>query len=74
VAVFGAPHPQWGEHPVAAVVLDEEVDLEEVRLWVNERVEARYQKVGVVYVVDAFPVNVAGKTLRRVLRDDYLEG
>jgi acyl-coenzyme A synthetase/AMP-(fatty) acid ligase len=42
--------------------------------WVNERVEARYQKVGVVYAVDAFPVNVAGKTLRRVLREEYLAG
>ncbi|MAG03724.1 MAG: AMP-dependent synthetase [Acidimicrobiaceae bacterium] len=74
VAVFGAPHPQWGEQPVAAVVLDGPVDPEEVRSWVNERVEARYQKVGVVYAVDAFPVNVAGKTLRRVLREDYLAG
>ncbi len=74
VAVFGAPHPQWGEQPVAAVVLDEPIDPEEVRSWVNERVEARYQKVGVVYAVDAFPVNVAGKTLRRVLREDYLAG
>lgn len=74
VAVFGAPHPQWGEQPVAAVVLDGPVDPEEVRSWVNERVEARYQKVGVVYAVDAFPVNVAGKTLRRVLREEYLAG
>ena len=74
VAVFGVPHPQWGEQPVAAVVLDGPVDPAEVMSWVNERVEARYQKVGVVYAVDAFPVNVAGKTLRRVLREEYLAG
>jgi len=67
------PNEQWGEQPVAAVVLDEPVDLEEVRSWVNERVEARYQKVGAVYAVNAFPVNVAGKTLRRVLREEYLD-
>jgi acyl-CoA synthetase (AMP-forming)/AMP-acid ligase II len=73
VAVFGVPNEQWGEQPVAAVVLDEPVDLEEVRSWVNERVEARYQKVGAVYAVNAFPVNVAGKTLRRVLREEYLD-
>ncbi|MBL6926460.1 MAG: acyl--CoA ligase [Acidimicrobiia bacterium] len=73
VAVFGAPHPQWGEQPIAAVVLDDPIDPEEIRSWVNERVEARYQKVGVVYAVESFPVNVAGKTLRRVLREEYME-
>lgn len=72
VAVFGVPHPQWGEQPIAAVVLGEPADPEELVAWVNERVEARYQKIGAVQVVESFPLSVAGKTLRRVLRDAFL--
>lgn len=73
VAVFGVPHERWGEQPVAAVVLREDAkdSSDDIRDWVNDRVEARYQKVGRVLVYEAFPVSVAGKTLRRVMRDDY---
>jgi len=74
VAVFGAPHPKWGEQPVAAVTLSEPIDPEELAAWVNERVEARYQKVGEVVVFDEFPLSAAGKTLRRRIKADYLEG
>jgi acyl-CoA synthetase (AMP-forming)/AMP-acid ligase II len=73
VAVFGVAHEKWGEQPVAAVVLREEATdgPDEIREWVNDRVGARYQKVGRVMVYEAFPVSVAGKTLRRVMRDEY---
>jgi acyl-CoA synthetase (AMP-forming)/AMP-acid ligase II len=73
VAVFGVAHEKWGEQPVAAVVLAEEATdgPDEIREWVNDRVGARYQKVGRVMVYEAFPVSVAGKTLRRVMRDEY---
>lgn len=76
VAVFGVPHEKWGEQPVAAVMLSEGVQAhpDEIRAWVNDRVGARYQKVGTVVVYDAFPVSVAGKTLRRVMRDEYGSG
>ncbi len=74
VAVFGAPHDRWGETPVAAVVLrlGSEATGDELRDWVNERVEARFQKVHEVLVRPEFPRSVAGKTLRRVIRDEYL--
>lgn len=74
VAVFGAPHERWGETPVAAVVLRHGMTAtaEAIRDWVNERV-SRFQKVDAVRIVDALPRNVAGKTLRRVLKDAYLE-
>lgn len=46
---------------------------DEIRDWVNERV-SRFQKVREVRVRDDFPLSVAGKTLRRVLRDEHLAG
>ena len=74
VAVFGVPDERWGEAPVAAVMLQPRspATADEILTWVNERVEARYQKVGDVITLDAFPRNVAGKTLRRVMKDEYL--
>lgn len=74
VAVFGAPDAKWGEQPVAAVTLKEPVEPEVLVEWINDRVEARYQKVGTVIVLDQFPLSVSGKTLRRVIKAEYLEG
>jgi long-chain acyl-CoA synthetase len=75
VAVFGVPDERWGESPIAAVRLRDgaAVDAGELRDWINERVQARYQRVREVVVRDEFPLSLAGKTLRRVIRDDYLE-
>jgi acyl-CoA synthetase (AMP-forming)/AMP-acid ligase II len=50
------------------------VDAAELRDWVNERVSARYQRVREVVIRPDFPLSVAGKTLRRVIRDEYREG
>jgi acyl-CoA synthetase (AMP-forming)/AMP-acid ligase II len=74
VAVFGAPDDRWGESPIAAVRLDSAVDPAEVREWANERMDARFQKLREVVVLEQFPLSVAGKTLRRIIRDEYLEG
>jgi long-chain acyl-CoA synthetase len=73
VAVFGAPDARWGESPIAAVRLTPGAadTVDEIRDWVNERVAARFQKVREVIVLDEFPLSVAGKTLRRVIRDQY---
>ena len=74
VAVFGVPHEKWGEAPVAAVILRESgVDGEELRLWINARVAARYQQVHRVVVLEDFPRSTAGKTLKRVLREQHTE-
>ena len=75
VAVFGVQHERWGETPIAAVVLRPGTTAtpKDIRDWVNERVAARFQKVDTVRIVDALPRNVAGKTLRRVLQQSYLE-
>lgn len=76
VAVFGVPHERWGETPVAAVVLSEaaHVEADELKSWINSRVSARYQRIFAIKVMPSFPRNAAGKTLKRVIRDDYLRG
>jgi acyl-CoA synthetase (AMP-forming)/AMP-acid ligase II len=76
VAVFGIPHERWGETPVAAAVLrpGASVTAEELCDWINARVAARYQRVERVVLMDDFPRNAAGKTLKRELRAAFWEG
>jgi acyl-CoA synthetase (AMP-forming)/AMP-acid ligase II len=73
VAVFGTPDQKWGEVPVAAVLFNEglEVGTDELIGWTNQRVAAKYQRIRGVVVYDEFPRNVAGKTLKREMRDTY---
>jgi len=73
VAVFGAPDEKWGEVPVAAVVLQpgESVEAADLVSWVNERVGAKFQRIADAVFYDEFPRNVAGKTLKREMRDAY---
>lgn len=72
-AVFGIPHDKWGEAPLAAVVLKRAADTSapELKAWINARVGARYQQVCDVTILPEFPRNAAGKTLKRVMRDEY---
>jgi long-chain acyl-CoA synthetase len=73
VAVFGVAHEKWGETPVAAVVLNAgaSITAAELRDWINERVGARYQRLHALQIMDDFPRNAAGKTLKREMRDAY---
>ncbi|GAB4038336.1 class I adenylate-forming enzyme family protein [Spirosoma jeollabukense] len=73
VAVFGIPHDDWGETPVAAVRLTAKISVEELKNWTNAMIEARYQKISTVMLVDEFPKNVAGKILKNELRELYFE-
>ena len=76
VAVFGIPHDKWGETPVAAVVLRTpgSVGADELKEWINARVAAKYQRLDRVIVMDDFPRNAAGKTLKREMRAPFWEG
>jgi len=71
-AVFGLPHEKWGETPVAAVILKQPgaATPEGLKEWTNDRVGAKYQRVDRVILMDEFPRSTAGKTLKRVMRDD----
>lgn len=72
-AVFGVPSDKWGESPLAVVILRQPgaVTEEDLRIWINARVEARFQQVSGVVIVDDFPRSVTGKTLKRVMREPY---
>ena len=71
VAVFGIPHEKWGETPVAAVVPTEEgaATPDEIKAWTNARVGAKFQRLHAVFFYNEFPHNVAGKILKREMRD-----
>jgi long-chain acyl-CoA synthetase len=74
VAVFGVAHEKWGETPVAAVdpaTPTRRSPPTELRDWINERVGARYQRLHALQIMDDFPRNAAGKTLKREMRDAY---
>ena len=73
VAVFGLAHEKWGEVPIAAVVLEpgHSVAAQELVGWTNQRVAAKFQRIHDVVFYDEFPRNVAGKTLKREMRDRY---
>ena len=70
VAVFGIPDEKWGEVPFATVTLVPAAKVSEPDLkdWINSHVGAKFQRVAGVKVIQDFPRNVAGKTLKRELR------
>jgi len=72
-AVFGIPSEKWGESPVAAVMLRKTgaVKPEALKAWINENVEAKFQRVQEVVIVESFPRNIAGKVLKRVMREEF---
>jgi long-chain acyl-CoA synthetase len=73
VAVFGVPDEKWGETPVAAVVLrlGETIESERLKQWTNRHVDAKFQRVSDIIIMSALPRNVAGKVLKREMRDTY---
>lgn len=74
VAVIGVPNEKWGETPVAAIVPKANCNIssEELKEWANNKLEARYQKIHDIYFMDDFPRNVAGKILKRKIKELYL--
>lgn len=74
--VFGIPSEKWGETPLAAVILNERgaVTEDELREWINERVDSKLQRVYAVVLMEDFPRSTAGKTLKRVMREPYWKG
>jgi long-chain acyl-CoA synthetase len=73
-AVFGVPDARWGEVPFAAVRLGQsDVSEQALKEWINARVGAKFQRVSKVKILQDFPRNVAGKTLKRDLRKMFGE-
>jgi long-chain acyl-CoA synthetase len=73
-AVFGIPDEKWGETPVAAITLVKTANMstEELVHWTNERVSAKFQRIHQAIILEDFPRNAAGKTLKRTIRDEFL--
>ena len=71
-AVVGVESREWGESPVAFVVLKSEstVSAEALRSWVNGKVGKFSRIIQVVFRAD-LPRNALGKVLKRTLREDY---
>ncbi|WP_428678639.1 class I adenylate-forming enzyme family protein [Sphingopyxis sp.] len=69
-AVVGMPSEEWGETPVAFVVLKPDADAESVRADCNAKV-GKTQRLSAITVVDELPRSAIGKVLKRELRDAY---
>ena len=72
VAVFGIADEKWGEAPVAAVTLapGKHASAGDLKAWINANVGAKFQRVASVRIMVEFPRNVAGKILKREMRDE----
>jgi acyl-CoA synthetase (AMP-forming)/AMP-acid ligase II len=70
-AVFGIPSDKWGESPVAAVTLADsgKITPQELQQWINQHVSAKFQRVQRVVIMEELPRNIAGKVLKRVMRE-----
>jgi len=78
VAVFGIPHPDWGEEVKAVVELVDDVDpsdevVEELRAWCEGRL-AKFKIPRSFDFSEELPRDPNGKLYKRRLRDPYWEG
>ena len=71
---MGVPSRAWGETPVAYVVLRPaaSVTKEALLTWVNARL-GKTQRLADLLLITDLPRNEIGKTLKRQLREQYLE-
>jgi acyl-CoA synthetase (AMP-forming)/AMP-acid ligase II len=72
VAVIGIPSDQWGETPIALVVLrpGAEATAEALREYCNSRV-GKAQRLSAVEIRSELPRNAIGKVVKRELREPY---
>ena len=74
-AVFGVPHPDFGEAIVAAVVRQQNQDgaalTEAIIINALKGALANFKVPKRVYFIDDLPRNSMGKVQKKVLRDQY---
>ncbi|MDE2618822.1 MAG: AMP-binding protein [Sphingomonadales bacterium] len=74
VAVFGVPHPDFGEAVMAAITIDpttgDAFDMAAMQSLITTRL-AKFKQPKAVEVLEAFPRNAMGKILKQELRDRY---
>jgi acyl-CoA synthetase (AMP-forming)/AMP-acid ligase II len=72
-AVVGVPSTEWGETPVAFIVLRPGADdttADDLKQWLNARV-GKTQRLAGVQLVDELPRSAIGKVLKRELRERW---
>jgi acyl-CoA synthetase (AMP-forming)/AMP-acid ligase II len=71
-AVIGVPDPDWGQEPMAVVVLkkSETAEPEEIMEHCRERLAGFKRPLSVIFV-ESLPRNPMGKVMRRKLREQY---
>ena len=67
-AVVGAPHESWGEVPIAFVTITDNVEPDELRLHVRERL-AHFKVPARIEIVRELPKTSTGKIQKFVLRE-----
>lgn len=70
VAVIGASSHKWGETPLAVVVTNTGIELDELREWANQR-PGKQQRIAAVVLLGELPRNPNGKVLKRELRTQF---
>ena len=70
-AVVGVPSVEWGETPVAFVVLRDHTAPEAVREWVNGQV-GKTQRLAAIRAIAELPRSAIGKVLKRELRQAWI--
>ena len=71
VAVFGVPHPDFGEAVMAAVTTDrDKFDPQVMQTLISDKL-AKFKQPKAVHVLDEFPRNAMGKILKNELREAY---
>lgn len=71
--VCGLDDTEWGQIPVAFVVVDGELSLESLQVFLSARL-ASYKIPKALYIVNELPRNASNKLLRRELREWLLSG
>jgi acyl-CoA synthetase (AMP-forming)/AMP-acid ligase II len=76
VAVISAPHPRWGETPVAIVVLHDGATLSEAQIVATcaERLGALKRPSQVILRSELLPRTPVGKIQRKLLREPFWQG
>jgi len=67
-AVVGRPHPEWGEVPVAFLVVDSPVDEAVLTSWCRDQM-ASFKIPQEIRYLDALPRNALGKVQKHLLRE-----
>ena len=71
VAVFGVPHPEWGETVKVAYVGKRPFSKDELKTYLNDKL-ASYKIPKLYEQLDALPRNASGKILKQQLRGEAI--